>query len=153
MRLNFYEYQEAGKSSLFKRLLGQPYDPNIARTEGIAIQAVKVDGNAWKEKTIKADNMNKAFSKAVAEQHEGVSKESPAEHKQNKSHKSKFGNEEATRQSPEKRRQKNENPKASPMEEAKEGEETIPVADEAILEEVNKSLKSDIAELDYIIFA
>ena len=150
-RLNFYGYQEAGKSSLFKRILGQPYDPNIARTEGIAIQAVKVDGNAWKEKTIKADNMNKAFSKGVAEQ--GLSKESPAEHKQNKSHKSKFGNEEATRQSPEKRRQKNENPKASPMEEAKEGEETIPVADKAVLEEVNKSLKSDIEELDYIIFA
>ena len=97
--------------------------------------------------------MNKAFSKGVAEQHEDLNKEKLTKQNPKKYHKRKFDDEEAVRQSPEKRRRKNENPQVSPTEEPKEEEETIPVADKAILEEVNKSFKSDIEELDDIIFA
>ena len=64
-RLNFYGYLKAGKSSLFRRLLGKAFKKNIKRTQGIAIQAVKVKENVWRKATIKAENVQKVFNKGV----------------------------------------------------------------------------------------
>ena len=67
-RLNFYGYLKAGKSSLFRRLLGKQFDKDIQRTEGIDIQAVKVKGGAWKKFCLKSAELERDFNKVVEEQ-------------------------------------------------------------------------------------
>ena len=58
-RINFYGYLKAGKSSLFGRLLGEPFDKNIARTEGIDIQVVKITKSNWKKVEVKSTHRRK----------------------------------------------------------------------------------------------
>ena len=75
-RLNFYGYLKAGKSSLFRRLTGKSFDINIGRTKGIDIHAVKIKGSEWNKETIIAENIDKDFSKGVAEMHKETATQS-----------------------------------------------------------------------------
>ena len=51
------------------RLLEEAFNQDIERTQGIAIQAVKVKENVWRKEFIKAVNVQKVFNKGVLEEH------------------------------------------------------------------------------------
>ena len=64
-RINFYGYLKAGKTSLFRRLLGKQFDKNIQRTEGIDIHTVKIKKEEWIEDFLAAENLDEQFSEVV----------------------------------------------------------------------------------------